>query len=467
MQYLSLVPDRGQQLLEEITLAFPVAKRHIMDRLRSAAQRSGTRIAIVGGLPREILRCQFSQRVPDNLYDELRDIDVVVEGDAIHFARELYRNLPGEIVVNEAFHTATLYTDGIEIDLASSRRESYAAPGQLPDVDILNIPIEHDLQRRDFSVNAIAIELFPDYGRLIDPLGGEADLHQRVLRILHSNSFHDDPTRLFRSLRYSIRVNADLEEVTRSAFNRAIEEDMLDTLSPERVRYELECIGREERWHEMWAVMDISGMLASLHEALGGISAWWTLEQGTALDIVLRNQQSVLDDTEIEPWLVRLAWVTLSMRDTWFEPAMKRIGIFGRHIRMLSSARHLLISVPERLNSEMPASEIVDLLEHFPRESVALAMLIFHPVDDRGVSMRRALLYYLLEFSHVRPLLSGHELIRLGIPAGPAVGECHRRLRSMRLDGQLSTVEDERNVVTRMVNLGKPADAGTDKEQSD
>jgi tRNA nucleotidyltransferase (CCA-adding enzyme) len=455
------VEQRGVQLLDEINQAFPVAQRHLLDRLKSAAQRSSTRIAIVGGLPREILRCQLSQRVPDNLYDELRDIDVVVEGDAIRFAQELYRNLPGELVVNEAFRTATLTVDGVEIDLASSRRESYSAPGQLPDVETLNIPIEHDLQRRDFTVNAIAIELFPNYGSLLDPLGGEADLRGRILRILHSASFHDDPTRLFRSLRYSIRINADLEEVTRTAFNRAIEEDMLDTLSPERVRYELECIGNEQRWHEIWAVMDISGMLHSLHESLAGISEWWTLEAGTSLDIVLRNQQSVLADTDIEPWLVRLAWVTLSMRDTWFETAMQRIGVFPRHIRMIMSARHLLISVPERLSSEMPASRIVDLLEHFPRPSVALAMLIFQPQDDRGVSTRRALLRYLQEYSAVRPLLSGHELIRLGIPAGPAVGECHRRLRTLRLDGQLKTEEDERNLVTRMVSLGSfPATEG-------
>src|SRR5690606_2517656 len=127
-----------------------------------------------------------------------------------------------------------------------------------------------------------------------------------------------------------------------------------------------------------------------------------------------------------------LAWVTLSMRDSYFESAMNRIGIFPRHIRCMVNARHILISVPERLSSEMPPSRIVDLLEHFPRDSVALAMLVHKPQDDRGVSMRRALLRYIQEYSHVRAELSGHELIRLGIPAGPAVGECHRRLRAMR-----------------------------------
>ncbi len=456
MQYLSDLPQRGQQLLEEISLAFPVSQRHMLDRLRSAAQRCSLRIALVGGLPREILRCQSSQRARENLFDELRDIDVVVEGDAVAFARELYRNLPGNLVVNEDFHTATLTTDGVEIDLTSSRRESYAAPGQLPDVDTGGIRIEEDLLRRDFTINSIAIEINPDHGALLDPLGGEADLRGRVLRILHTASFHDDPTRLFRSLRYSIRLNATLEEITQQSFHRAIEESMLDTLSPERVRYELECIGREERWHEIWAVMDLSGILHSLHEALGGISAWWTLEQGSSLDIVMRNQQRVLQGTALEPWLVRLAWATLSMRDTYFEAAMQRIGIFPRHIRSMVSARHILISVPERLSSEMPPSRIVDLLEHFPREAVALAMLIHQPVDDRGVSTRRALLNYLEEYSQVHPDLSGHELIKLGIPAGPAIGECHRRLRDLRLDGHVTTEEDERIVVQRMVELGKP-----------
>ncbi|MEZ5339233.1 MAG: hypothetical protein R3F46_13360 [bacterium] len=447
--------QRGQQLLDEINLAFPVDRRHILERLATAARRSGLRIALVGGLPREALRCLGGQRPRENLYDELRDIDVVVEGDAIHFARELYRNLPGELVVNEAFGTATLATEGIAIDLTSSRRESYSAPGQLPEVDTGGVRIEEDLLRRDFSVNAVAVELSPDQGVLLDPLGGEADLRARQVRILHSASFHDDPTRLFRALRYSIRLNAELEPASMAAFHRAIEEDMLATLSPERVRYELECICREERWHEIWAVMDLAQILPGLHEALGGISSWWTLEQGSSLDIVLRNQREVLDSTELEPWLVRLAWATLSMRDIWFEAAMNRIGIFPRHIRSMQTARHLLISVPERLSSEMQPSAIVDVLEHFPRGSVALAMLIHMPVDDRGVSTRRAMLNYLLDYSQVRPELSGHELIRLGIPAGPAVGECHRRLRALRLDGHIVSVEDERNIVMRMVNLGE------------
>ncbi|MCB1188682.1 CCA tRNA nucleotidyltransferase [bacterium] len=456
--------NRGQQLLEELSLAFPVERRHIFDRLRAAAQRSSLRIALVGGLPREILRCQFSQRERENLYDELRDIDIVVEGDAIRFARELYRNLPGELVVNEDFGTATLTTEGVEIDLTSSRRESYAAPGQLPEVDTSGVRIEADLGRRDFTVNAVALELNPDYGAMLDPLGGEADLRNRQLRILHSASFHDDPTRLFRALRYSIRLNAELEPVSMAAFGRAIEEDMLATLTPERVRYELHCISREERWHEIWAVMDLAMILPGLHEALGGISSWWTLEQGSSLDIVLRNQKEVLEGTDIEPWLVRVAWTTLSMRDTYFEAAMNRIGIFPRHIRAMVTARHLLVSVPERLSSSMRPSEVVDLLEHFPRDSVALAFLVHMPVDDRGVSTRRALLNYLLEYSQVRPMLSGHELIRLGIPAGPAVGECHRRLRAMRLDGHIDSEEDERNVVLRMVNLGEP---GADQASGD
>src|SRR5690606_36645713 len=172
----------------------------------------------------------------------------------------------------------------------------------------------------------------------------------------------------------------------------------------------------EERCHEIWAVMDLAGILSSLHEALGGISSWWTLEDGTALDIVMRNQQSVLEESGLDAWLVRLAWVTLSMRDSYFESAMNRIGSCPRHIRCMINARHILISVPERLSSEMPPSRIVDLLEHFPRDSVALAMLVHKPQDDRGVSMRRALLRYIQEYSHVRAELSGHELIRLGIP---------------------------------------------------
>jgi len=203
---------------------------------------------------------------------QARDFDVVVAGRgdprlggaAIPFAYELARRLPGKLTINAAFHTATLVTDDpVRIDLTTARTETYPRPGQLPEVDVSGVDIATDLLRRDFAANAIALDIADDYGQLIDPAGGLGDIAARQIRVLHGASFSDDPTRLLRAVRYSVRLGYDLEPVTRAQFSQAVDDGVLDHVSPERIRNELEWIGGEERWAQMWAVLDIAGVLGS------------------------------------------------------------------------------------------------------------------------------------------------------------------------------------------------------------
>src|SRR3954447_10430159 len=132
------------------------------------------------------------------------DLDVAIEGDAREVARELAARLGGEAVEHERFGTATVRADALTVDLASPRRESYAHPGALPEVE--PAPLDEDLARRDFTVNAMAAALDSErLGELRDPHGGRGDLEAGVIRVLHPKSFIDDPTRLLRAVRYEAR----------------------------------------------------------------------------------------------------------------------------------------------------------------------------------------------------------------------------------------------------------------------
>src|SRR5262245_10321848 len=175
------------------------------------ARERGERVSLVGGAVRDLL-----------LRRPVRDLDMVLEGDAPGFAAELARRLDARPLVHERFGTATLeLPDGARLDVASTRKEGYAYPGALPTVS-LGASLEEDLARRDFTIHAIAAELSPRSRKLTDPFGGRADLAARRLRFLHPGSPTDDPTRAFRAVRYGNRLGFALGAGGRRAIAEAL-----------------------------------------------------------------------------------------------------------------------------------------------------------------------------------------------------------------------------------------------------
>jgi tRNA nucleotidyltransferase (CCA-adding enzyme) len=183
-----------------------------------------------------------------------RELDLVVEGDAVPVARRAAERLDGEVLVHERFGTATVRGAGVEFDLASARRERYARPGALPDVE-LGAPLEDDLARRDFTVNTLALRL--EDGTRTGWPGAEEDLGGRLLRVLHDASFRDDPTRLLRMARYAARLRFEPEPWTGALAAAAVTGGAVGTVTGERLGAELRLLAREpqpaalvelERW---------------------------------------------------------------------------------------------------------------------------------------------------------------------------------------------------------------------------
>jgi tRNA nucleotidyltransferase (CCA-adding enzyme) len=200
-----------------------------MDLLREApgaeivfeAVAGETGVYVVGGAVRDALL----GRVP-------KELDLVVEGDAVALARRAAQRVNGSLLVHDRFKTATITADGFSFDLASARKETYPRPGALPDVT-LGVTITEDLARRDFTVNAIAVDLARD--RAVEWPGARADLDQRRLRVLHERSFVDDPTRMLRLVRYSARLEFETHPDTR----RLLDPRLMDTVSGDRLGNEL------------------------------------------------------------------------------------------------------------------------------------------------------------------------------------------------------------------------------------
>jgi tRNA nucleotidyltransferase (CCA-adding enzyme) len=314
------------------------------------------------------------------------DLDVVVEGDAAALAARLGAE-PRE---HERFATAKVEFDGHEVDIASARSESYPHPGSLPVVSPA-ATIEADLGRRDFSVNAMAIPLSGE-PRLIDPHGGRADLEARLLRVLHRESFADDPTRAIRAARYASRLDLELEPET-EALLRATD---LDAVSADRRRAELLRLAGEATAPRGFALLREWGLLAS---------------RGGDDDLVAR----VADLAGAPPWAERLV------------PAERARALLAAALGPAGRERELAAARPQR------PSQAVELARgHDPVELVLARALGAEWLDE-----------YLEEWSAVTLVIDGADLIAAGVPQGPALGRGLAAALRAKLDGEISSRDQE------------------------
>lgn len=247
------------------------AQRALFDALQDLATRQQVRLFLVGGVVRDLL-------LGHSLED--KDIDVLVEGDAREFARLAQQALHGELRTFDRFLTAKiLEPDGMpgiaEVDFASTRTERYETPGALPIVSLA--PFEEDLRRRDFAINAIALPVSElvalvrrDAAReeyrsvVVDPFNGVGDLDRRLVRVLHEQSFHDDPTRIFRAARYAVRIDGSLEPRTEQLLRGAVADGMVGRVSLVRRVNELRHIFEEVRPVPILELLNSHGVCAEL-----------------------------------------------------------------------------------------------------------------------------------------------------------------------------------------------------------
>jgi tRNA nucleotidyltransferase (CCA-adding enzyme) len=386
----------------------------------NTANQLQQRLYLVGGAVRDLLL----ERV--NL-----DVDIVVEGDAIKLARAINSENRAQLIVHPRFGTAKLKWGNRSADLATARAETYARPGALPTVRPGTI--KDDLARRDFTINAMAIELNPSHlGELIDPFGGRDDLKKRQVRVLHEKSFIDDATRIWRALRYEQRLDFKIEPATKLLLKRDIVN--LKTISGDRLRHELELVLKEESPEKVLRRAYEMNVLSKLNPTLKGDD--WLVET-----FETARQRCQPDAPQPEFYLALLCY-RLSPHD--LERLIKFLRLTKATIQILEDTLTIKEKSGELKSPRLAPSEIYALLHGYNLIAYAANAI----AADSEIAAEHIELY-LNVLRHIKPALSGEDLKKLGVKQGPRIKEILAQLRQARLDGKISNKKEEEEWVRR------------------
>lgn len=408
-------------------------QRAMLTAVRDAARAEGGEAYLVGGPVRDLLHGSAS----------LRDIDLLTTVDARAVARRLASTTPAIADKTTDFGTATVHLptdDGDAVmDIATARTETYPRPGALPVVSI-PAPVAADLHRRDFTINAMALPITTDgFGALLDPTDGLADLRDGVVRVLHDASFRDDPTRLYRALRYAARFGFALAPETTALFSKALANDALATISPDRKRHELGLGLREPDRVACFAAFDTFGLLRATSPVL-----IWD-------DWVARRVRLIGNET----WPV---WAFFVCRQG--EGAAERLiadiplGVLWPKIRGLVRVweERGFIASAQNLSSLRP------LLEKQPGHVVLILL------DGEAAAVHAARFYAQLDHinqqDRQRGRSVGNYLKQLGVTPGPVYRDILNALRDARLDGDAETTDACDGFVRRYVERQRLGPAG-------
>lgn len=400
-------------LAPHIEQRIPVDVRDILLALRHEAREAGQRIYLVGGSVRDLLLDRHNY-----------DLDVAVEGDALALVERLTARRRLGRVAHPGFRTAKLLCGRFTVDVATARRETYARPGALPDVQPSDI--RQDLSRRDFTVNAMAVSLSCiDYGDLIDFYGGKADLDRRYIRVLYERSFVDDATRMFRAARYEQRLGFELEPTTERLLRRDI--SMLNTVSADRIRHELQLVLREAYPERVLRRLHGLGVLQEVHPGLTG-DDWVSLK--------FEQARQYRPSTSLPLLYLSLLLYRLSSGSA--EALLARLNLPGSEAAVLRDVLRLRSTVASLDVPDIRRSEI-----YFTLEGYRLEALEATAIASDSPRVRARLDLFLRELRHVKTFLNGSDLQALGFPQGPGLGQALTALRRARLDEEVKTRDDE------------------------
>lgn len=393
----------------------PSEKQTLLLKIAAQAAALNMPCYLVGGFVRDLL-----------LNRPVNDLDIVVEGSAIKLGKSLVRKFGGTLTPHDKFQTAIWRLPEIfnlqpaTLDLITARKETYKDPGALPTV--IPAAIEDDLRRRDFTINAMAIRIDGDhFGEMLDPLNGQADLKKRIIRVLHPRSFIDDPTRIFRAIRYEGRYffNLDFETLNLISLEALA---VVSQLSGERIRHELDLVFEERDAAQMMLRVAGLGILNAIHVDLLPLN----LNYADFLEMTLPE-----DIPGNRTTLGYILWFMDLLEDGVLSIA-KRLDFSSDMTYSVWAAAQLKRSLPALVNSK--PSEWTSALEKFPPISIYAVYLVSH---------ENALLDYLSVWRHVKPQTTGDDLKARGLQPGPRYGEILSLLRAAWLDGDVKDKDEE------------------------
>lgn len=359
------------------------------------ARESGFDIYLVGGVARDLI-----------LKKKIFDLDIVVQGGAIALAQKLAKKLGAGFKKHQSFGTARVDFCGKRIDFATARTEKYSYPGALPKVKPSTI--KEDLGRRDFTVNTIAISLNKNnYGELVDLYSGLSDLKKGLIRILHRNSFFDDPTRILRAIRFKERFNFSFEPKTKKLIKQAIAKKALRSISLHRLREELTLILSEARPYK--CIKRIDKLLG-----FSFIDKKLRLEKKDC-QLILRIQRALLHYEKklkkirsLQVWLLYLAAILIKISDKKLQKVLLDFGFRRGEKIIITSIKEGLYLI-KKLKKVKTYAAVYKILESYSFESM-MFFYAYHP--DR--LLRKKIEHFFDQLAAVRLMISGGDLKSLG-----------------------------------------------------
>ena len=397
----------------------------------------GMEVFIVGGFVRDML-----------LNKENLDVDIVVEGDAIVFSERFASKYPCRVRCHKKFGTAVLvYPDGFKIDIASARMEYYLRPGALPDVE--HASVKMDLSRRDFTINTLAISLNQNsFGDMLDYYGGQRDINDRAIRVLHNLSFVEDPTRVFRAVRFEQRLGFKIGKQTEHLLSSAVRLGLLEKLSGKRIFNELYLIMNEER--PLPAITRLANLdvLKTLHPKLSKKVdfAKYFDEARRAMDwydLLFTGRPS-------QRWLCYFLVFSSPLDRNGMKLLCERLQIKERDRHILIDQRSQGLAILRQLERRKTGSSPPrnsSLYRWFqPLSTEVLLMMMAHTQKE---NVRRWISRYITQFRELETHLNGKDLERMGFKPGPIFRIILDDLLVACLDNRLETAEDEKRYVTR------------------
>ncbi len=407
-------------LASKVKSYFPKELLELLRDTSKEASKLGQRVYLVGGIVRDLL-----------LGYPNFDLDLVTEGDAVELANRIARISGAGLVIYPRFSTAKIKSGDFAIDIATARSETYARPGALPAVTPSSI--EKDLFRRDFSINAMAISLTAeDYGQLLDPHRGKDDLHSHLIRILHPDSFSDDATRILRAIRYEQRLGFNLEHETARLLKRDI--PMLDTISGDRIRHELELIFREELPERAIKRLGDLGALQRINHSLGG-NEWLAAKFDDARRLGKPGELPAL-------YFCLLAY---PLNGEQLNQLVSRLNPSAKLTKTLKDTARLKLHLTQLNKPSLKPSDIYYFLHEYDPLAIKANII----AEGKPV-IRQHLQLFLSKLRYVKSCLNGEDLQRLGIPAGTKLGEILEILHKAKLNGEVTTKDEEEKLARRL-----------------
>jgi tRNA nucleotidyltransferase (CCA-adding enzyme) len=450
----------SSEIARRLRRALRPVQHHLLEVIGAEVEAMRYAGYVVGGFVRDLMLGVTSQRALT------LDVDIVIEGDAISLARRMQARFGGRVVEHRRFGTAKWILSNTEepvaldlllagvaggepgdipphLDFVTARTEFYTEPTVLPTVQQSSIKL--DLHRRDFTINTLALCLNPDrWGKLLDFWGGMADLQAQVVRVLHSLSFVDDPTRILRAVRYEQRFGFHIEPRTMELLRDAL--DLLDRVTPARIRHELERILQEETPEMALLRLDEMGILRQIYPAL---------RMDARCAERFARLRAALAAPDAAPLLLSqplplLYWTMLCapLTPADVDALQARLGLRGETIELMRSTVELQRQLPTLADPTTPPSVATAILEE--STPAALALL---PILTDNVQVLRTLELYQTTWRHVAPSFDGHALRVLGIPRGGIYRTILANLRAGLLDGKISTRAEEEALVRAIAGL--------------